>query len=262
MPRFFLDFSPYGRGRVWAGTLGGTLACIAAAFAIDSYSWDTGTWELTEGYLNNFVIPLIVAPPLFYILLSKIRLLAVAQRELMIVASTDGLTNCLNRHAFMTLLDRYLERTIHRNEERGALLIIDVDHFKRINDRFGHSCGDEALRTVAGVIKGAIRETDIVGRIGGEEFGVLVAGANLDKTATVAERIRREVFDTRLVLAGSPKQVSVSIGGAAIGNENDANALYRTADERLYTAKRSGRNKVVLEETAAQTLRLVAGTET
>ena len=255
-------FSPYGHARVWAGTGLGTAVCIAAAFSIDSYSWRHGTWELSATYLSNLVIPLVVAPPFFFYLLSKLRQLAIAHRELMLVASTDGLTNCLNRHAFMMLLDRYLDRAFRKEEEtKGALLVIDIDHFKRINDTFGHACGDEALKAVAGVIKGAVRETDFVGRIGGEEFGVLVVGATFDKTATVAERIRREVYDLQLQLGGSHKRVSVSIGGAAIGNDSDANALYRAADERLYLAKRSGRNRVVLDGTSAQTLRLVAGAE-
>ena len=247
----FLDFSTYGRGRVWGGTLLGTIGCIAAAFAIDSYSWSKGEWELADSYINNLVIPVIVAPPLFYFLLSKVRQLAVAHRELMIVASTDALTNCLNRHAFMTLVDRYLDRIARQHDERtGSLLVIDIDRFKRINDTFGHDCGDIALRAVAGAIKGAVRELDVVGRIGGEEFGVLLPGATEDGASKVAERIRREVFDTQPLLSGEPRRVSVSVGGAMIDSEIDATNLFRLADQRLYAAKRGGRNRVVFESTA------------
>ena len=258
MHNLLLDFSTYGRGRVWAGTVLGTIGCIVAAFAIDSYSWSTGKWELGDSYINNLVIPLVVAPPLFYFLLSKVRQLAVAHRELMIVASTDALTNCLNRHAFMTLVDRYLDRITRQQDERtGSLLVIDIDRFKRINDTFGHDCGDVALKAVAGAIKGAVRELDVVGRIGGEEFGVLLPGATEDGASKVAERIRREVFDTQPLLAGETRRVSVSVGGAMIESDSDATNLFRLADQRLYAAKRGGRNRVVFDSSApAPVLRL------
>ncbi len=254
----FFDFSPYGWSRVWAGTLLGTLACIAAALAIDTYSWETGTWELAERYRNNILIPLVVAPPFFFFLLSKLRQLALAHRELMIVASTDALTNCLNRHAFMTLVERYLDRisTLERGRE-GSLLIIDVDHFKRINDTFGHARGDETLTSVASAIKGAVREYDVVGRIGGEEFSVLLPGATQEKATTIAERIRREVSDTELLLDGQSRHVSVSVGGVTFDSSAFVSEIFRIADERLYAAKRRGRNRVVMDGASDKPLRRV-----
>jgi diguanylate cyclase (GGDEF)-like protein len=254
-----VDFSVFGWGRVWAGTLAGTLVCIAAALVIDSYSWETSDWKLGERYRNNFLIPLVVAPPFFFFLLSKLRQLAMAHRELMVVAATDALTNCLNRHAFVTLVERYLDRiSTYERGHQGSLLIIDVDHFKRINDTFGHGRGDEALTSVAGAIKGAVREYDVVGRIGGEEFSVLLPGATLEKATTIAERIRREVFDTELLMDGQSQRVSVSVGGVTFDGSAFTNEIFRIADLRLYAAKRRGRNRVVMDGTPDKPLQQVS----
>ena len=139
-------------------------------------------------------IPLVVAPPFFVYLLSKLRELAIAHHELSIVASTDVLTSCLNRRAFTAMVDAYLERVVGEEAKReGALLIIDVDHFKDVNDNFGHESGDEALKIIAQTIKGVVREIDLVGRIGGEEFSVFLPGTDANRTQLVAERIRAAV---------------------------------------------------------------------
>ena len=224
------DFSPCGWGRVWAGSVIGTLACMAVAFAIDSYS-------------------LVLGVPFFGYLLGKQRQLALAHKELMVVASTDALTSCLNRRAFVTLVERYLDRMEHqRTDDTAALLVIDIDHFKQINDTFGHDCGDVALAKVAHAIKDSVREFDVVGRIGGEEFCVLLPGASQERAATIAERIRSNVFETDLALAGETRRVSVSVGGVTFDHDKDVGALLRTADQRLYAAKRAGRNRVILQQ--------------
>jgi diguanylate cyclase (GGDEF)-like protein len=249
MRKAFLDFSPGGWGRVWAGTAVGTLACIAVAFAIDSYSPETGTWGWGEKPVNNVLIPLVLGIPFFGYLLSKQRQLSLAHGELMVLASTDALTSCLNRRAFVTLVERYLDRMEHqRADGEAALLVIDIDHFKQINDTFGHDCGDVALATVANAIKDSVREFDVVGRIGGEEFGVLLPGASEERAASIAERIRRNVFETDLALAGETKRVSVSVGGVTFDDDRDVSELLRVADQRLYAAKRAGRNRVIMQQ--------------
>lgn len=240
-----LDLSPTGRGRVFVLSALGTLCCIVVAFAIDSYSFETGSWGWGEQPLNNLIIPLVLAPAFFGYLLSKLRELALAHRELMIVASTDALTQCLNRRAFTAIVDRYLDRIAERRTgDQGALLIIDVDHFKQINDRFGHDGGDEALKHVAQAIKGALRDLDVVGRIGGEEFSVLLPGVSDDRASKVAERIRAEVYASELKLAGEQCRMSVSVGGATFDSNASFSDLYRCADQKLYAAKRNGRNRV------------------
>lgn len=249
MRGMLLDFSPQGWGRVWLGAVIGTLGCVAIAFAIDGYSPASGTWSWGSRPINNLVIPVVLGIPLFSYLLAKQRQLAVAHEELMILSSTDALTSCLNRRAFVALVERYLDRMErHHTLEQAALLVIDVDHFKMINDSFGHDIGDVALIKVAHAIKDSVRQSDAVGRIGGEEFSVLLSGASHDGATAVAEHIRKNVYDTDLGLPGASRQLSVSVGGVTFDKTSDLRTLFRTADQRLYAAKRAGRNLVVMHD--------------
>lgn len=240
-----MDFSRGSRARVYVLTFVGTCFCIAAAFLIDSYSWTTGVWTWGDRPSNNFVIPVVLAPPLFYYLLSKLRELSLAQQELISLASTDMLTNCLNRRAFTALVDGYIEKVVARQgSPSGALLVIDVDYFKAVNDRFGHEQGDVALRLLAETFKANVREIDLVGRLGGEEFGVFMPGIDQAGTDRIADRIRNAVQLVRFVPDREPYGLSVSIGGATFIGAITFAGLYRQADRRLYAAKHSGRNRV------------------
>ena len=243
-----IDWSARGRARVWALTALGTAACIAVAFAVDSYSFETGRWRWGSDPLNNLLIPLILAPPFFFVLLDKMRQLAVAHRELMTVAATDGLTSLLNRRAFTEMVDGYLKRVeaAEKASPGGAMLLIDVDHFKTVNDRFGHETGDEALKLIAAAIRGTVRDTDLVGRMGGEEFCVFLPGQPAERVAAVAERIRVAVTEAEFTPSGSRHDLSVSVGGVTFGDAPPFSDIYRGADERLYAAKHNGRNRVEL----------------
>jgi diguanylate cyclase (GGDEF)-like protein len=143
---------------------------------------------------NDVIIPLLIAPPCFFYLLSKLRQLAIAHDQLIIIASTDVLTSCLNRVAFTTMVDACLERVDRQKRRReGALLVIDVDHFKAVNDSFGQDTGDEALKIIVRSIRSTLRDVDPVGRMGGEEFSVFLPGTHPDSAEIVAERIRSTV---------------------------------------------------------------------
>lgn len=239
------DWSARGRARVYALTALGTFVCICFAFAFDSYSFETGQWRWGTDPTNDLLIPLLIAPPFFYFLLSKLRELAIAHAELMTVASTDSLTALLNRRAFTAMVDGYLERVTDTAASRkGALLVVDVDHFKAVNDRFGHDNGDEALKLIAGSIKRVVRDLDLVGRIGGEEFCVFMPGLDPDRTVSAAERIRQAVEQVEFTVADELYHLSVSIGGATFAERVDFSSLYRCADQWLYFAKENGRNRV------------------
>lgn len=247
-----LDFSAHGRARVGALTALGTLVCIAVAFAIDSYSFEQG-WRWGNDPINNVLIPLVLAPPFFYFLLSKLRELAIAHHELMVISTTDSLTDCFNRRAFTALVDRCLDRMLKEAPPaEGALLIIDVDHFKSVNDSFGHEIGDKALKLIADTIRNSVRENDAVGRIGGEEFSVFLPGVNYTQAEAMAERIRMAVFNARFAPAGKSHRLSISIGGAAFERPSSFSELYRQADHHLYEAKRNGRNRVEFSHPLAQ----------
>ncbi len=245
-----LNWSARGRARVYLFTSLGTLACIVVAFAIDSYSFETETWRWGENPWNNLIIPLVLAPPFFFYLLSKLRELAIAHHELMNVASTDSLTALLNRRAFTAMVEGYLQRVTNDQgknqavDSAGALLVIDVDHFKRVNDRFGHDNGDEALRVIAKAIKGVVRDIDLVGRVGGEEFGVFLPGLRAEGVNYVAERIRQEIGQAAFAPQGERYRLSASIGGAVFDGSASFSEIYRLADQQLYAAKRNGRDRV------------------
>ncbi|WP_187969460.1 GGDEF domain-containing protein [Aquibium microcysteis] len=245
MPCQRLDLSSRGKPRVYLLTAVGTLFCVLAAFAIDSYSFETGTWRWGDEPLNNVVIPLMLAPPLLFFLLSKLRELSIAHAELLNVASTDALTACLNRRAFTALVEGYLERVGQQQENTGgALLVLDIDHFKAVNDGFGHDLGDRALRLVADTIKASVREIDLVGRLGGEEFGVFLPDLDPVRAGLVAERIRAAVRAAVFAPHGRPHPLSISVGGATFDRRATFADLYRMADQRLYAAKNAGRDRV------------------
>ncbi|AZO72495.1 MULTISPECIES: GGDEF domain-containing protein [unclassified Mesorhizobium] len=169
--------------------------------------------------------------------------LAAAHRRLSEKASRDDMTGMLNRETFFAALDGSRRKT-----DRGALLIIDADHFKTINDNFGHLTGDDALLLIAGAIERGVRSGDVLGRIGGEEFAAFLIGATEPEARRVAERIRREVelirfrpVDERTV------PLTVSIGGITCGESATVSELMRAADRRLYEAKHRGRNLSILD---------------
>lgn len=169
--------------------------------------------------------------------------LAAAHRRLEEKASRDNMTGMLNRESFFAALDGS-----RRKADRGALLIIDADHFKKINDNFGHLTGDTALLEIAAAIARAIRAGDILGRIGGEEFGAFLVGANDQEAIRVAERIRREVELIRFQPSDERTvPLTVSIGGTCCPFDANVSELMRAADKRLYEAKSRGRNLAIFD---------------
>lgn len=153
----------------------------------------------------------------------------------------DEMTGLLNREAFFAGLKKTRRRT-----DTGTLLIIDADNFKYINDTHGHQQGDVALLLIADAIRRGVREGDLVGRIGGEEFAVFLAGANEEESVLAAERIRLGVEVLRFHPGeGKYLPLSVSIGAARLRPHLSWSEMMREADLRLYEAKRRGRNRVV-----------------
>jgi diguanylate cyclase (GGDEF)-like protein len=160
------------------------------------------------------------------------------------LATTDGLTSLFNRRHFDALAQAEWMR-FQRYGRPLSLLVIDVDKFKSINDRFGHDAGDLVLKAIAENCTAAKRETDVVARIGGEEFALLLPETNEAAAQIVAERLRLQIHSYSHVFPGEESQISVSIGvaGATLGMAA-FEILLKRADEALYGAKRSGRNRV------------------
>jgi diguanylate cyclase (GGDEF)-like protein len=164
--------------------------------------------------------------------------------ELHIQATRDGLTMVLNRRSVLDRLNDELARARRRRSGVGVLLV-DLDHFKTINDTWGHLAGDAVLREAADRMNRELRSYDVLGRYGGEEFLLAVPDCNKENLLQVAERLRMLLADTPVLAEGQAISVTASIGASwTEGDASDAD-LIREADEALYDAKRSGRNRVV-----------------
>jgi diguanylate cyclase (GGDEF)-like protein len=159
------------------------------------------------------------------------------------MATVDSLTGARNRGSFLLELERALS-TCRRRSEPLALLALDLDHFKDVNDSAGHPVGDLVLSAVTRKLEGALRASDVLGRIGGEEFAIAAPGADSAAAAVVAERIRRLVEETRPdFYSKAPLTISIGVAVTRAADES-AGSLMQRADSALYEAKRTGRNRV------------------
>jgi diguanylate cyclase (GGDEF)-like protein len=161
-------------------------------------------------------------------------------------ASTDPLTGMFNRRGFAEATSRVIEREANAGRP-VTVLIFDLDHFKSINDRFGHSAGDEILKLFATVVLSTLRITDLSGRVGGEEFAALLP-CPLEEGVIAAERVREAFADSGIVVEDGPVDTTVSIGVAGGPAGTELEVLLAAADSALYQAKRNGRNRVEAAE--------------
>ncbi|MCY0152847.1 diguanylate cyclase [Hoeflea alexandrii] len=166
------------------------------------------------------------------------------ERELIRLAWTDSLTDAMNRHRFMDLAGKEIERTKRRNGEL-SLLLLDADHFKQINDKYGHAAGDAILKGLVERWTRSLRSHDLIGRIGGEEFSILLPEANAANAICTANRLRKEIAEVPFAFEGQLLRVTVSIGVATLAAGEDLPSLMQRADRALYRAKEAGRDEVI-----------------
>lgn len=196
-------------------------------------------WQvLDEGTAIRFVAVLTGVSLFAYI---SVREINVLHQQLKEQAVTDKLTGLFNRH----LLESSLEQAVaqHKRLEMPiSLLALDIDHFKQVNDRFGHDAGDTVLRAIGELLKGRFRGSDMAFRIGGEEFLVLLYNTNEAQAAAVAEELRQEVAASRWLPGES---ITISLGVSGYRESLPVSEWVKVSDEKLYRAKASGRNQVV-----------------
>ncbi len=167
------------------------------------------------------------------------------EAELRRLARTDALTGLPNRRSFMETAAAVATRPI----EPLALLMLDLDHFKTINDRFGHAVGDQALQAVTERCRDMLRDSDVIARVGGEEFAVLMPGTGRAAAVAVAERLREAVGRSRLPIGDGRVAITTSIGGTvAEPADTGVDVVLQRADRALYAAKAAGRNRVVFSD--------------
>jgi diguanylate cyclase (GGDEF)-like protein len=217
--------------------------------------WDDNILEVATLSLGALVALVIgINPWLVTLVLPPVLVLhrAVLVRQLKVAATTDGKTGLLNAHTWSARAEDRLRRATRRRSPH-AVLVLDLDYFKAVNDHHGHLVGDQVLAAVAGAVAAEVRDGDLVGRFGGEEFVVLLAGlkgGSEAELAAVAERIRKRVSTLWVDVTTSKgmqriADLSVTVGGAIHpGGRADLDSLLRTADTALYSAKRAGRNQV------------------
>ncbi|MFT6552460.1 MAG: diguanylate cyclase (GGDEF)-like protein [Zhongshania marina] len=166
------------------------------------------------------------------------------------LASRDALTQCWNRRMIDELFANSIAEST-RKRSKFSVMVLDIDHFKRVNDTFGHSGGDAALKHVVNILNTNLREYDQVGRYGGEEFVILLPATDRNEAWGVAERIRSAIQFQPTILNDDLKiELTVSIGIAEFDRSRDANqsAFFERADKALYTAKQTGRNRIICSE--------------
>jgi len=176
------------------------------------------------------------------IALENARLQGIVRRQ----AHTDELTDLANRRRFMEVLDQEIARAA-RFGSPLSLVLFDLDRFKRINDHCGHLVGDEVLCQASDVIRRRVRETDLAARIGGEEFAVVLPGADLEGAMALAEHLRRDI-EAKVYVKGADWPATASFGVAALHAGEAADTLIGAADRALYRAKAAGRNTVCAAE--------------
>ena len=189
----------------------------------------------------------VIGTAIFMVLLCKQR----SEAEHIFAARHDSMTGIVNRGAFLDTAKRILDR--HREDAAAvALLMFDLDHFKRINDTFGHSIGDEVIRTFTGTTLRVLRPNDLFGRYGGEEFAIVLPGATVEVAYAIGERIRHNFAAAAVTVDGREVNATVTGGIATAGIEDmSIEALLRRADRNLYRAKHLGRNRIEHDQSAS-----------
>ena len=174
----------------------------------------------------------------------KLRAAMLEQRRL---ATVDELTGLPNRRHFMARLVSEAQRALRCHGDRLSMIMMDVDHFKHVNDTYGHLVGDYALKKAAEICSSTISRVDMLGRMGGEEFAVIMPETGLSQAQLGAERMRRAVETTPIRIGGALFNITISLGVAEIRDGDDPDRLRARADAALYLAKQMGRNRVCSE---------------
>ena len=176
--------------------------------------------------------------------IARTRELREANEKLTLLATTDSLTNSFNRRHFFERAKQEVDRTL-RFSRSAVVVMMDIDDFKAINDTYGHGAGDEVIRQVANITKSNLREQDLFGRVGGEEFAIMAPESNLQDGLKLAERIRHSIEQTAIIFSNETFQVTVSIGITVLSpTSTSIEQLLQLADKALYQSKHSGKNKV------------------
>lgn len=199
-------------------------------------------FSATTAFYTGAVVPILVTVPVCYATARMAVQLSRAHAQLKELAHTDELTGLTNRRSFFHNAEVILTDA-RETSEHLSLLVIDADYFKQLNDTYGHATGDAALQFITEQLTACVRKSDLVCRLGGEEFAVLLPGMQAPEAALLADRILRKVASRPMVWDDKIIEMSVSCGVADTAVGHDMTALFKAADDALYAAKHNGRNR-------------------
>ena len=224
-----------------------SIGCSEAGIAVVYLVGGPAAFHVNNAMLLAAVLPVLVTVPITYYVAGTSLALIKSRAKLRELANTDPLTNLPNRRLFFTAAAELLAETT----EPVSLLVIDADHFKEINDSYGHATGDKALIAIADILRSSFRQSDLICRVGGEEFAVVLPGMDILQAEKLATRVVRKVCDSPIVEDGAIIEFSVSCGVADTSSSQSLQTLFKAADDAMYVAKKRGRNCVALVQQAA-----------
>ncbi len=203
--------------------------------------------SLTEDLLRAAIIPLLITPFISWYLVGLLFELVRLEQKMTLLATYDDLTGLLNRRTFYDSCN-VLHKYSIRNKKNYSVLSVDLDHFKKINDEFGHASGDEILRSFGEISNGLSRDSDIIARSGGEEFIFFLPNTNLKQAKEFSQRLYKKIHLTEVIFENRCLKYTVSVG-IAVNECNKDMSLEKTlkhSDKALYSAKKNGRNQIAI----------------
>lgn len=205
------------------------------------------SFEMSEDLVRASIIPLVIAPFISWYLVGILFEIDSLEKKMELLATYDDLTGFMNRRSFFNSCD-VLHNYSMRNKQNYSIVSIDFDYFKKINDKYGHAAGDEVLSSFGRISGKLSRKSDILGRLGGEEFVFFLPDTNLNQARSFTEKLCEAIKNTKVTCNHTLVEYTISIGIAV--NQCDANMtleeVIKNSDEALYTAKNTGRNQTVL----------------
>jgi len=199
-----------------------------------------------DDFLRAVLIPLVIAPLISWYLIGLVLTIDQVEQKMTLLASYDDLTGLLNRRAFLTKSNALHEYAIRKKEEY-TILSIDLDHFKKINDTYGHGGGDAVLESFAHTARAVLRNSDLLSRVGGEEFVFFLPDTDSITAKVLSKRLQEMITDKEIIYNGNEIDYTISVGIAANSCARDVQLeeVINQSDEALYGAKRNGRNQAV-----------------
>ncbi len=227
-------------------TIGTMIVSIALVSFLFFVFYEINTKYLTDLPDAIFIAALVsasISPPLVYIFLKQAKQLKSANRKLITLLRFDSLTNVLTRRAFFSSANELLKKPSNQTVSK-AMLFIDIDHFKRVNDYFGHNTGDKVLSKLGKIINKHSPQNAICGRLGGEEFAIFIPDTDEKSIRAFADKISKLFKQEAQIIDGQPVAATLSIGVFLSSEENSIDAMLNAADDMLYQAKDYGRDQV------------------